>query len=114
MDRNQTIVRARELRRSMSLPEGLLWQVLRSRPEGLKFRRQHPLGPYIADFYCPSARLVVEIDGESHSMGDRPEQDVRRDAWISEQGLRVLRVPAQVVLGDMQAAVDAVLSACRP
>ena len=52
---NDTIVRARELRRSMTLPEGLLWIELRKRPGGHKFRRQHPLGPYILDFYCASA-----------------------------------------------------------
>ena len=112
-DRNTTVLRARELRRSPSLPEGLLWQALRERPFGLKFRRQHPLGPYIADFYCASAGLVVEIDGQSHAMGDRADRDVRRDRWMSEQGLRVLRIAADDVMKDLESAVTAITLACR-
>ena len=112
-DKNRTVVRARELRRSMSLPEVLLWQALRARPAGFKFRRQHPLGPYIADFYCPAANVIIEVDGESHSMGSRPVHDARRDAWTGEQGLRILRIPARIVLNDIQSAVDAILLACR-
>jgi len=112
-DKNRSVVRARELRRTMSLPKGLLWKALRARPDGFKFRRQHPLAPYIADFYCPSARRVVEVDGESHSMAERPAHDMRRDEWLREEGLRILRIPASVVMGDMQSAVDAILVACR-
>jgi very-short-patch-repair endonuclease len=72
-EKNETVLRARSLRREMTLPEGMLWQVLRQRPEGFKFRRQHPIGRCVVDFYCPAARLVIEVDGEAHSMGDRPE-----------------------------------------
>ena len=60
-----TVEKARALRPEMSPPEAALWQVLRTRPEGVKFRRQHPVGPFVVDFYCPSAKLVVEIDGIS-------------------------------------------------
>ena len=61
---DKTIGRARELRRTMSLPEIVLWQALRKgRLAGLRFRRQHPIGPYIFDFYCPSALLAIEVDG---------------------------------------------------
>jgi len=98
IDRNTTIVRARELRRSMSLPEGLLWQQLRTRLGGLKFRRQHPLGPYVADFYCPAARLVIEVDGESHRMGNRPRRDAYRDRWFGEQGMRLESVLTAIIL----------------
>ncbi len=112
-DKNQTIVRARELRRSMSLPEGLLWQQLRTRPGGLKFRRQHPLGPYIADFFCPAAKLVIEVDGESHRMGNRPKHDGVRDKWFEEQGLRVVRFAATDVLNDLESVLRAVTIACR-
>jgi very-short-patch-repair endonuclease len=69
VDRNIVIVQARELRRSMSLPEGLLWRELRKRPGRFKFRRQHPVGRYIADFYCPAVKLIVEVDGLSHDYG---------------------------------------------
>jgi very-short-patch-repair endonuclease len=58
---------ARDLRAATSLPEGLLWRCLRGRRlEGLRFRRQHPAGPYVLDFYCPALRLAVEIDGDTH------------------------------------------------
>ncbi len=68
------------------------------RPAGLRFRRQHPLGPYILDFYCPATRLAVEIDGFSHAMGDRGARDERRDAWLKTQGVQVLRIPAILVM----------------
>ena len=97
----------------MSLPEGLLWRALRARPEGLKFRRQHPIGPYIADFYCPAAKLIVEVDGQSHDMGNRPGHDVRRDEWLTGRGLKVLRVPAAAVLDDVEAVVASIVDACR-
>ncbi len=61
--------RARGLRIAMSAPEITLWQVLRRRPAGLKFRRQHPSGPYVADFYCHEARLVIYVDIEADVMG---------------------------------------------
>src|SRR5260221_331130 len=112
-DRNTTVVRARELRRSLSLPEGLLWQALRDRPDGLKFRRQHPLGPYVADFYCAAAKLVVEVDGESHNMGDRARHDARRDAWMETQDLRAVRFNAADVMNDLQSVVTAIALACR-
>ena len=100
-----TIRHARALRKEMSLPERLLWRALRGRPSSLKFRRQHPAGPYVADFFCHDARLVVEVDGEAHERGDRPERDRRRDAWFAERGFRVMRIPAREVLADLEAVV---------
>ena len=111
--RNEVVLKARELRRSPSVPETRLWQVLRTRPGGFKFRRQHPVGPYVLDFYCPAAKLVIEVDGESHGMGDRPERDARRDAWLREQGLRVERFLAADVMKDLESAVTAIVLACR-
>ena len=64
-EKNETVLKARALRRNMTLPEGMLWLELRKRPGGFKFRRQHPIGNYIVDFYCPAVRLVVEVDGLS-------------------------------------------------
>ena len=96
----------------MTLPEGMLWRVLRQRPDGLKFRRQHPVGRCIVDFYCPAARVVIEVDGESHSMGDHPERDIRRDQWLKSQGLRVLRFGAADVINDLSSTVTAILLAC--
>jgi very-short-patch-repair endonuclease len=97
----------------MTLPEGMLWQVLRQRPDGLKFRRQHPIGRCVVDFYCPAARLAVEVDGESHSMGDNPARDIRRDHWLRSQEVRVLRFNATDVIRDLQSVVTAILFACR-
>ena len=111
-ERNETVLRARALRRDMTLPEGMLWQVLRQRPHGLKFRRQHPLGRCIVDFYCPAAKLVVEVDSEVHSMGDRPPRDEMRDRWLQGQGLRVLRIRAADVMNDLASVVTAITLAC--
>ena len=68
----------------MSPPEARLWMALRKRAGGgLRFRRQHPIGPYVLDFYCDSAKLAVEVDGFAHVTGDHPERDLRRDAWLA-------------------------------
>ncbi|HET7816454.1 MAG TPA: endonuclease domain-containing protein [Sphingomicrobium sp.] len=97
----------------MTLPEGLFWQVLRKRPEGLKLRRQHPVGRCIVDFYCPVAKVAVEIDGEGHSLGDRPQRDMARDGWLKGQGLHVIRFAAADVMRDLESVVTAITLACR-
>ncbi|MBW6531606.1 DUF559 domain-containing protein [Sphingomonas sp. RRHST34] len=97
--------RARALRQTMSLPEVLLWRALRERPAGFKFRRQHPSGPYVADFYCHAARLIIEIDSEAHERGDRPARDAARDAWFAAHGLFTIRLAASDVLDDLDAIV---------
>jgi very-short-patch-repair endonuclease len=97
----ETVARARRLRREMTLPEVLLWRLLRRKAiAGLRFRRQHPFSRCVLDFYCPSARLAVEIDGLAHEMGDNPVRDARRDAWLASRGVRVLRVQAIDVLDE--------------
>ena len=73
-----TTDRARSLRKEMTPPERRLWNVLKHRPSGLKFRRQHPLGPYVLDFFCHEAALAIEIDGLAHDLGDNPDRDHRR------------------------------------
>jgi very-short-patch-repair endonuclease len=104
---------ARRLRREMSLPEVMLWRILRQRQTGFRFRRQHPIGLWVVDFYCPEAKLAVEIDGISHDMGNRPDRDVRRDMKISEQGVEVVRFPASAVLKNVVAAAEAIAALCR-
>ena len=99
---------ARKLRREMSLPEVLLWQRLRGSQLGVKFRRQHPIGSYITDFYCSSLRLVIEVDGDAHNMGDRPARDVSRDTFLKENGYKVLRIAASDILKDMDAVVASI------
>ncbi|MBY0284393.1 MAG: endonuclease domain-containing protein [Sphingomonas sp.] len=108
-----TVQQSRRLRRAMSLPEILLWQALQARPGGLKFRRQHPSGPYTLDFYCSDARLVVEVDGESHSRGDQPARDAARDAWLAKRGLATMRIPAGEVLKDVDAVVRGIVAEAR-
>ena len=107
--------RAKALRRSMSPPEIALWLALRERPGGFKFRKQHPSGPFVADFYCHAARLVIEIDGTAHDFGDRPDRDLRRDAWFRARGLDVLRIPAVEIMRDIDAVVRGItaLAAAR-
>ncbi len=73
------------------------------------FRRQHPVGPYVLDFYCAKARLAVEIDGLSHELGDRPERDARRDAWLNAEGIRVMRIPAVEVGRRIDDVVDGIV-----
>ena len=91
----------------MTPPEVLLWVKLRAfRPDGPRFRRQHPIGPYVLDFYCPAAHLAVEVDGYVHGTGDIPERDERRDAWLKEHGVNVLRIPAGNVMADPDEEAD--------
>jgi len=103
---------SRRLRRDMSLPEAILWQLLRRSPGGVSFRRQHAIGPYVADFYCPSAKLVIEIDGAAHDAGDRPARDEERNAYLQSLGLEVTRIPAKDVLKDSHAVADALVRLC--
>jgi very-short-patch-repair endonuclease len=105
---------AKALRRRLSLPEVLLWRELRGgKLEGLQFRKQHPIGPYVLDFYCAAARLAVEVDGQGHGVGDRPERDERRDGWLADQGIRTFRLRAGYVLETPWDAAQMVLSAAR-
>jgi very-short-patch-repair endonuclease len=97
----------------MSLPEVILWQHLRKRPDGLKFRHQHPAGPYVLDFYCEEARLDIEIDGEAHDYGDAPESDFHRDRWLSEAGIRTLRIAARDVLKNLDGVLQLIIHECR-
>ena len=106
--------RARGLRREMSKPEVWLWTRLRVRHEDQPpFRRQHPMGHYILDFFCPQAKLVVEIDGQSHWTAEQAQHDARRDAWLQSEGLTVHRIAASRVLADPDEVADSLrLLAC--
>jgi very-short-patch-repair endonuclease len=105
----QSVLKARQLRKTMSKPEIILWQQLRKRPLGIKFRRQHPIGSYILDFYCPSAKLAIEVDGMAHDMGNRPERDERRQRDLFQEGVETIRISAQEVLLDPQDVADRIL-----
>ena len=81
---------AKDLRRSQTPTETMLWDALRRKWLGPKFHRQRPIGRYIADFYCPQARLVIELDGPVHTQADRREYDAIRDKTLAARGLRIL------------------------
>jgi len=106
----RTISNAQRLRRSLSVPEARLWQRLRFRaPDRPVFRRQHPIGPYVLDFYCAKARLAIEIDGISHDMGSRPQRDIERDAWLAARGVTVLRIAASELRTKADEIADAIV-----
>jgi very-short-patch-repair endonuclease len=104
----------------MTQPERTLWAMLRGQRTGLRFRRQHPVGPFILDFYCPSAKLAVEVDGPVHA--GQEERDQRRTDWLAKEGIRVLRFtmedveqrPAMVLARIAQAAPPSTGSAGSP
>ncbi|MBN2573480.1 MAG: DUF559 domain-containing protein [Deltaproteobacteria bacterium] len=96
---------ARALRRSSTPAERMLWQILRGRQVmQAKFRRQHPIGPFVVDFFCKEAGLVVEADGAPHF--PRPLRDHRRDAWLAAAGLVVLRLPNHLILHHPDRVLD--------
>ena len=89
----KTLYRARDLRQRMTDAELILWSRIRPRAfPRFRFRRQHPIGPYIADFACPLARMVIEVGGATHSSETERDHDARRDAYIRMQGWNVIRV----------------------
>lgn len=98
---------ARDLRKAQTLSERAMWRLLRNRQlEGLRFRRQVPLGPYVADFCCHALKLVIELDGGIHRL--REERDAARDAWLGEQGFEVLRFPNEAAGRNPNIVLDAV------
>jgi very-short-patch-repair endonuclease len=106
------VKRARQLRRQMSLPEVLLRTVLRQRPDGLKFRRQFPIGQITVDFACLERRLIIEVDGENHNRGDQPRRDAARDALLRCDGFQIMRVAAVDVLRDLDSVLRFIVAAC--
>ena len=110
----QTIARARRLRREMTPPEARLWAALRRRAaDGLRFRRQHPIGPYVLDFYCDGAKLAVEVDGFAHLTADHPQRDERRDAWLMARGVRTLRIDAREVRDELEGVVGLIVATAK-
>lgn len=99
--------RARALRHEATRAEHALWRGLRGRGlGGAKFRRQHPLDPFIVDFVCLARRLLVEVDGGQHAPELGGPDDRRRDAWLRAEGFRVLRVWNHEVLGNLDGVLQ--------
>jgi very-short-patch-repair endonuclease len=89
----------------------LLWRLLRLSRRELRFRKQHAIGPFVADFYCPAAKLVIEIDGATHNQ--RQDADGRRDAYMTSLGLQVVRISATDVLADPEAVANGIYRLCE-
>lgn len=106
--------RARQLRKSMSPPEIALWFRLRElKREGWHFRRQSVEAPYVLDFVCRAAKLVVEVDGAQHAAAAQSQHDAERDRELAARGYRVLRFWASDVQSEMDGVVETVLNALR-
>ena len=102
---------ARELRQRMNTAESALWERLRNRQRfHFKFRRQHPFGPYVADFWYPAAKIVIELDGITHR--ERKTQDEVRDAWMAEQGVMVVRIENHELEENMEAVLSKINEIC--
>jgi very-short-patch-repair endonuclease len=98
----------------MTRPEQILWSRLRAnRMDGHKFRRQHALGSYIVDFVCLKARLVVEIDGDTHEDEGRPALDAQRTAYMEKLGFRVVRFQNHQMVEDLESVTEAILNEIR-
>lgn len=103
--------RARHLRRNQTEAERRLWLYLKDmKREGFHFRRQCPVGPYVADFLCYSARIIIEVDGGQHGTDEGIEHDQRRDEWFAKDGYRVLRYWNSDVLGNTESVMETILS----
>ncbi|HET7831782.1 MAG TPA: endonuclease domain-containing protein [Gallionella sp.] len=101
---------AREMRGRMTDAEALLWMLLRNRRiAGAKFRRQHPVGRYILDFYCIEKQLGIELDGGQH--GETIGDDQRRDTWLQKQGIRVLRFWNNQMLTETEVVMEVIFQA---
>jgi very-short-patch-repair endonuclease len=106
--------RAKQFRRTVTRAETLLWRHLKAdRLAGLGFRRQTPMGNYIADFVAHSRRLVVEVDGESHDFESRIRRDAERDRWFASRGYRVLRFTNDDVMKNLEGVVLTIAEAAE-
>lgn len=95
--------RAKQLRRTMTRAETLLWRYIKAgHLDGLAFRRQAPMGAYTVDFVCHAARIVVEVDGETHDFDSRLRRDAARDAWLASRGYTVMRFTNEDVLRSLE------------
>ena len=110
MQPERTIRRARRLRKTPTRAEEFFWSLVRDKAvEGLRFRRQVPIGAHVVDFACLSARLIIEADGGVHEL--RTYDDAKRDAWLTSQGFQVLRFANGDILGRPNEVLDAIRAA---
>ena len=104
---------ARSFRKRQTDAEVVLWWLVRSRQMGVKFRRQHPIEPFVLDFYCHELRLAVEVDGGRHAATAGRMNDERRTAALAARGIQVLRFSNLEVLQETSAVAEALWRACQ-
>ena len=104
---------AKELRKNMTDAERLLWFHLKKKPLGFKFRSQHPVNCFIADFYCHKAKLVIELDGSIHDLEDVKENDFHKQRLMEEYGLKVMRFTNKEVFNKPQDVVMKIIEYLR-
>lgn len=104
---------ARKMRREPTPAEQAMWTLLRHRRlSGFKFRRQHPFGPYILDYYCPRSRIAVELDGDSHASEEGMRSDEERERLLTENGIAILRFWNDEVHADSEAVLGRIVEVC--
>jgi adenine-specific DNA-methyltransferase len=112
---SQAVMTARQLRGQLTDTEHLLWSALRdNRLYEIKFRRQHPFGPYVLDFFCVKAQLAVELDGGIHDQPEQREYDRERTAYLEANGLRILRFRNEDVSERLDEVMKRILEAASP
>jgi len=102
--------KAKQLRKNMTPAETVLWMHLKAGLEGYKFRRQHPIGIYIADFYCHRAKLIIELDGSIHQLEEVQQNDNKREADLLEWGYQVIRFSNQEVFNKINFVLNRILA----
>jgi very-short-patch-repair endonuclease len=106
---SETIGKAKALRKNMTKAEELLWERLNKKQIlGLRFRRQHPINIFIADFYCHAARIVVELDGEIHEIPENKEYDIAREEELKKFGIEVIRFKNYEVLNNIDFVISSI------
>jgi very-short-patch-repair endonuclease len=104
-----SLARRRQLRRNSTEAEALLWRHLRGhRFAGFKFRRQHPCGPFILDFFCARRNLAIELDGGQHFATENQHRDALRTNYLAQRGIMVIRFPTDLVFREADAVLTAI------
>ena len=103
-----------DLRSNQTPHEILLWSKLRREQLGFKFRRQHSIGGYIADFYCPARRLVIEVDGPYHFKSENKEYDKIRDSYLDGASIQVLRFTNSEISNNIEEVIQKIISKLNP
>ncbi|MDJ0921965.1 MAG: DUF559 domain-containing protein [Henriciella sp.] len=111
----KTLKRAKVLRRNLTSAERILWSKLKGKQiNGWQFRKQHPVGPYITDFACPQAKLVIEVDGDTHTENNQLIHDLRRTRFLESRGWAVHRIWNTDIYNNLNAVLDGLYAILPP